>query len=562
MDEPNDFIPQKRQSVVRKDAYSQDESKCIDHQIDEASANPSVFVLPTTIESTPESTEAAEWKRKRGYVIREFISSEENYYKRLQLTFDLYVAPLRKLEIIESSQINTQFYNWDLLVGLHKDLYENMVLEHDAGTLNLGARFKTFSHFLKCYSQYLTNFDRARNERAKLLTSNKKFSAFVEKVENSPESQQLPLESFLMEPVQRVPRYRLLLEQLLKYTPNDHPEREAVIEALALTAGVAQANSDALADRDMQEKIMSIMMSLNGATRVNLIDDPSRVLLLDEVLERQCRRGVKEFRFWLFSDKLLYGDKLVTGQYSLNRDISLHACRARSLLPIDGESQSSSTTVSRRGSTFGMSQSLDTSTDSTSFLEADYCATEGHESSQKVERSGGVLDSNALAVAIMGIADENGKDTAQSVLRGGSNSSSSSSPNRGWASSDCREDFKSFVVESPQKSFQVWAPTEARKHAWISAINSAAEALQKQNSASGLPAPLWTPDTAVKRCQRCQVKFGLITRIHHCRVCGSAVCDCCSKNRCSLPHVDETKLVRVCIACYSQICTANADHPS
>lgn len=40
------------------------------------------------------------------------------------------------------------------------------------------------------------------------------------------------------------------------------------------------------------------------------------------------RRGLKEFHFWLFSDKLLYGQKLplVGENYMLNREIPLSKC--------------------------------------------------------------------------------------------------------------------------------------------------------------------------------------------------------------------------------------------
>ena len=41
-----------------------------------------------------------------------------------------------------------------------------------------------------------------------------------------------------------------------------------------------------------------------------------------------CRRVVKEFMFWLFSDKLLYGEVIPgLGTYWLHREIQLVACR-------------------------------------------------------------------------------------------------------------------------------------------------------------------------------------------------------------------------------------------
>ena len=496
---------------------------------------------------------------KRGYVLQELVSSEETYYRRLQLTFDLYIQPLRRLDILSSAEINLQFYSWDLLVGLHKDLWENMVRDRDAGTLhNIGARFKLFSHFLKCYSQYLASFDRARVERARLLTNNKKFAAFVERVENLPESQHLSLESFLMEPVQRVPRYRLLFEQLLKYTPEGHPDRTVTAEALALTADVAQANNDAIIMRANKDKMMAIMMSLSPTTRINLLDDPSRELLKESTLLRQCRRGIKEFQFWLFSDKLLYAD-LVQGlggsSYSLNRDISLTACRVRSL------SQGKA----------GKEEDVD---DLSDLLNA---STDADPEDASIDTSIVTVSCSSKHSSLGFTASMRGSATERDSFSKGSSSKGSSFKGPGrrgtWqcesslgaikesffflnnSSAISREDSltgdRTFIVESPQKSFQVWASSESDKIAWIAAINAAiAEQRKKIGEAGEEIAPLWTPDTAVTHCQNCQVRFSILTRKHHCRSCGCNVCDRCSRNRCTLSHVDSSKDVRVCNTCF------------
>lgn len=41
-------------------------------------------------------------------------------------------------------------------------------------------------------------------------------------------------DSFLVEPVQRIPRYRLLLEELLKCTAETHSDYQNIVEALTL----------------------------------------------------------------------------------------------------------------------------------------------------------------------------------------------------------------------------------------------------------------------------------------------------------------------------------------
>eukprot|EP00966_Prymnesium_polylepis_P020165 465028-Prymnesium_polylepis.1 len=45
--------------------------------------------------------------------------------------------------------------------------------------------------------------------------------------------------NLLIQPVQRVPRYKLLLEQLLKLTPADHPDHAPTKDSLAAISRLA-----------------------------------------------------------------------------------------------------------------------------------------------------------------------------------------------------------------------------------------------------------------------------------------------------------------------------------
>ena len=53
------------------------------------------------------------------------------------------------------------------------------------------------------------------------------------------EVKSLDLPSYLILPIQRIPRYSLLLSQLLKVTPNNHPDRDLIEKAKDLVENVA-----------------------------------------------------------------------------------------------------------------------------------------------------------------------------------------------------------------------------------------------------------------------------------------------------------------------------------
>jgi hypothetical protein len=138
------------------------------------------------------------------------------------------------------------------------------------------------------YTEYLVNYEPAMQRRGYLLTRNRRFAEFVAKVEKEPNVNQ-SLESLLILPVQRIPRYRLLLEQLMKFTPESHPDYTVVKHALDKICALASYNNEAIRARENKNKIMNVMMQLDPAYRVDLLEDKNRKFLKEGTLLRQCR---------------------------------------------------------------------------------------------------------------------------------------------------------------------------------------------------------------------------------------------------------------------------------
>ncbi|TNV72396.1 hypothetical protein FGO68_gene12906 [Halteria grandinella] len=60
--------------------------------------------------------------------------------------------------------------------------------------------------------------------------------------------------------------------------------------------------------------------------------------------------------------------------------------------------------------------------------------------------------------------------------------------------------------------------------------------------------PQWS-DPSVQTCFLCESEFSTLTRQHHCRKCGTAVCGVCSKFKITLPQLGYYGRVRVCRTC-------------
>lgn len=245
--------------------------------------------LSQTVSDEQNSDSVGSKPSKKFYVIQEIISTELTYVERLRITLDCIVGPIKSLRILSQEDISNQFDCLEEIYNLHT---RNPIVGSASQNLKFIDLFNDISDNLKAYSNYLVNYEPAMQRRGHLLISNRRFSDFVEKLEKDPVLQTQSLESLLILPVQRIPRYRLLLEQLLKYTPDNHPDFPVVKEAMEKICNLAMYNNEAIRARENKNKIMSVMMQMEPTTRVDLLDNKDRKFIKEGALLRQCRYRV------------------------------------------------------------------------------------------------------------------------------------------------------------------------------------------------------------------------------------------------------------------------------
>ncbi len=303
-----------------------------------------------------DSKAPAEENKKRFFVIQEIISTEATYIDRLKITLEYIIKPLSELKVIDIADMTQQFEIFEKVYELHS---RHSISGSTSRNLTFVDLFEDMGKNIDIYSTYLVNYEPAMQRRAALLTSNRKFADFVDKVQKTSDLQGQNLESLLILPVQRIPRYRLLLEQLLKYTSTDHPDYQTVQSALEKICELAHYNNEAIRVRENNNKLMSIMMQIQPTNRPNLLDDKNRKFLKEATIQKQCRyifrylhvklfyisslshrKRYKDFQFWLFSDCLLYGEMTPLGMYMLNRWLPLNQCHVNELLSGDPDFES------------------------------------------------------------------------------------------------------------------------------------------------------------------------------------------------------------------------------
>lgn len=231
------------------------------------------------------STKSGE-NKKRGFVIQEIIATETTYLQRLKFAIEYVIKPLKEIKILSEEDVVKQFNFLESIYNLHN---EHRIDGSDSQNLKFVELFDAIGHNIQCYSDYLVNYEPAMQRRAHLLIYNRKFADFIEKVEKEPHLQGQKIESLLILPVQRIPRYRLLLEQLLKYTPEDHVDYQVVQSALENICALAMYNNEAIRARENLNKMMEIMMSIEPTSRMDLLAEKGRKFIKEGPLQKQCR---------------------------------------------------------------------------------------------------------------------------------------------------------------------------------------------------------------------------------------------------------------------------------
>jgi len=118
-------------------------------------------------------------------------------------------------------------------------LHDNIVPQSSHSTSSMAINDSTRIGAILCsylpymadaYFQYCNCRSQANKSLQSKTDSNKQFRASLKIFQNKTGG--LSLNGFLTKPIQRVTRYPLLIEKILKHTPLDHPDYQSVQEAL------------------------------------------------------------------------------------------------------------------------------------------------------------------------------------------------------------------------------------------------------------------------------------------------------------------------------------------
>ncbi|KAF2077114.1 hypothetical protein CYY_001561 [Polysphondylium violaceum] len=175
-------------------------------------------------------------KTKRA-VIEELFETESTYVSHLSNLLKIFISPLKNKKgdcIIPTDDYDTIFSTIQLIYKCNVIFLD--VLEEIYTKFNKWSCFgeKILEHIplFECYIDYIINFEYAQKTLKRLLANNSTFANIVKTGQTKKELEDLDLNDLLIMPVQRIPRYIMLLKEIRKFTPLHHLDYHHIDRAL------------------------------------------------------------------------------------------------------------------------------------------------------------------------------------------------------------------------------------------------------------------------------------------------------------------------------------------
>uniref|UniRef100_A0A8C7HAT7 FERM, ARHGEF and pleckstrin domain-containing protein 2 n=1 Tax=Oncorhynchus kisutch TaxID=8019 RepID=A0A8C7HAT7_ONCKI len=283
--------------------------------------------------------EEEEGRRKRYptdkayFIAKEILTTERTYLKDLEVITVWFRSAVIKENAMPEGLMTLLFSNIDPIYEFHRGflkeidqrlaLWEGRSNAHVKGDyqrigdvmLRNMCALKEFTNYLQKHDEVLTELEKATKRLKKLETVYKEFE--LQKV------CYLPLNTFLLKPIQRLMHYKLILERLCKHYSPDHPDHNNCREALKEVAEMTNQLQSSLIRLENFQKLSELQRDLIG---IENLTAPGREFIREGCLYKLTKKGLQQRMFFLFSDQLLYTSKGVTAtnQFKVHGQLPLH----------------------------------------------------------------------------------------------------------------------------------------------------------------------------------------------------------------------------------------------
>uniref|UniRef100_A0A671Y058 Rho guanine nucleotide exchange factor 17 n=1 Tax=Sparus aurata TaxID=8175 RepID=A0A671Y058_SPAAU len=250
----------------------------------------------------------------RKHVMMTLLDTEQSYVESLRSLIQGYMRPLKQPDsgsIVDPLLVDEMFYQIPEILEHHEHF-----LEQVAGCVGQWHDRQTIGHILiqsfsketlaNMYSAYIDNFLNAKDAVRIAKEAKPAFHKFLEQNMRENKEKQA-LGDLMIKPVQRIPRYELLVKDLLKHTPEDHPDHAYLLDAQRDIKRLAEKINKGRRSAEEAEREARVIQEIEAHIEgVEHILNPQRKFLRQEmVMEAKTVGGKKDRSLFLFSDLII-----------------------------------------------------------------------------------------------------------------------------------------------------------------------------------------------------------------------------------------------------------------
>lgn len=274
--------------------------------------------------------------RLRLCVLNEILGTERDYVGTLRFLQSAFLHRIRQnvADSVEKGlteeNVKILFSNIEDILEVHKDFLaalEYCLHPEPQSQHELGNVFLKFKDKFCVYEEYCSNHEKA----LRLLVELNKIPtvrAFLLScmLLGGRKTTDIPLEGYLLSPIQRICKYPLLLKELAKRTPGKHPDHPAVQSALQAMKTVCSNINETKRQMEKMEALEQLQSHIEGWEGSNLTDICTQLLLQGTLLKISAG-NIQERAFFLFDNLLVYckrKSRVTGGKKSTKRTKSIN----------------------------------------------------------------------------------------------------------------------------------------------------------------------------------------------------------------------------------------------
>nr|XP_013803061.1 PREDICTED: FYVE, RhoGEF and PH domain-containing protein 3 isoform X1 [Apteryx mantelli mantelli] len=355
----------------------------------------------------------------------------------------------------------------------------------------LGDILQKLAPFLKMYGEYVKNFDRAMDMVNTCMQRSSPFKDVVQNIQKQEVCGNLTLQHHMLEPVQRIPRYELLLKDYLKKLPEESPDRKDAEKSLELISTAANHSNAAIRKMEKMHKLLEVYERLGGEE--DIVNPANELIKEGHIQKLSAKNGTAQDRYlFLFNSMVLYCVpklRLIGQKFSVREKMDIAGLQVQEIAKQN---------VAHTFSITGKKRSLE--------LQA---RTE---------------DEKREWIQVIQATIEKHKQNSETF--------------RAFNSSFSQEE-----DHVPDSSIASTSSVESMPGADGGGAFGGSDSCRKSSKTKR--------DREKQTCKSCSESFNSITkRRHHCKQCGAVICAKCSEFK---PLADNSRHNRVCKECFLQL---------